>query len=203
MDFDSSRHVFHSPQFRSVVNDAITFFGATPDYPLPLPGTFGGCGVYALYYAGGLELYVELAKKNKRSYIQPIYVGKAVPPGWRTGRVLGSGSPDLYRRLTEHTRSIQQAVNLQTRDFRCRFMILSGIESDLVVPIEAELIRKYQPLWNTLVDGFGNHDPGSGRYNQAKSEWDVLHPGRPWVERLAGQSSSLEEITAKIRRFLK
>jgi hypothetical protein len=203
VDFDSSRHVFRSPQFQSVVNDAITFLGATPAYTLPLPGAFGGCGVYALYYVGSFELYIKLAKKNKRGCVQPIYVGKAVPPGWRTGRVLGSESPDLYRRLTEHIRSIQQSANLRTEDFKCRFVILGGVESDLVVPIEAELIRRYQPLWNTLVDGFGNHDPGSGRYNQAKSEWDVLHPGRSWAERLTGQSPNLEEITARIQRFLK
>lgn len=44
------------------------------------------------------------------------------------------------------------------------------VESDLVVPVEAELIRKYRPLWNTIIDGFGNHLAGSGRYNQARSE---------------------------------
>jgi hypothetical protein len=81
-------------------------------------------------------------------------------------------------------------------------MILAGIESDLVVPIEAELIRRYKPIWNTVVDGFGNHDPGSGRSNQAKSPWDILHPGRPWVERLTGESQSLEAVVAKIQQFL-
>ena len=33
-------------------------------------------------------------------------------------------------------------------------------------------------LWNSLVDGFGNHDPGAGRYKGLRPRWDVLHPGR-------------------------
>ena len=79
-------------------------------------------------------------------------------------------------------------------------MILDAIESDLIVPVEAEMIRRYTPLWNSVVDGFGNHDPGSGRYNQAKSEWDVLHPGRSWAERLTGESPRLEEVLRKIQQ---
>jgi hypothetical protein len=72
----------------------------------------------------------------------------------------------------------------------------------LVVPVEAELIRRHRPLWNSIIDGFGNHDPGRGRYNQARSEWDVLHPGRPWVKRLTGESPHLEDIVAKVQQFL-
>lgn len=82
-------------------------------------------------------------------------------------------------------------------------MILEGIESDLVVPVEAELIRQYTPLWNTVIDGFGNHDPGSGRYNQARSEWDVLHPGRPWAKRLTGTSPVRKDVIEKVRQALR
>ena len=81
-------------------------------------------------------------------------------------------------------------------------MILGGVEADLVVPVEAELIRGYKPLWNSVVDGFGNHDPGAGRYNQARSEWDVLHPGRFWAKRLTGKSPRLKDVTTKVRQFL-
>jgi hypothetical protein len=79
-------------------------------------------------------------------------------------------------------------------------MILQGAEIDLVAAIEAELIRNYRPLWNTTVDGFGNHDPGSGRYNQAKSEWDALHPGRSWAEKLTGKPPKLKDIISKIEK---
>lgn len=81
-------------------------------------------------------------------------------------------------------------------------MILNDVESDLVAPVEASLIRKHRPLWNMVVDGFGNHDPGKGRYNQAKSEWDVLHPGRAWAERLTGVASDLDQIINKVHLYL-
>ena len=200
MDFDYQLHVFHSAQFRTVVHEAIAFYEGTPVHELPPPSSFIGTGVYGLYYVGAFSLYEEIARPNREARVTPIYVGKAVPPGWRTARSTESEAPVLFRRLREHARSIQQARNLQIDDFLCRFMILADNESDLVVPAEAELIRRYRPLWNTVIDGFGNHDPGKGRYNQAKSEWDVLHPGRPWPERLTGQSPRLDDVVAKIRQ---
>jgi len=202
MAFDYDLHVFHSPQFQSVVDEAIRFFTSTPAYRLPPPDRFMGTGVYGLYYVGDFELYSRIADWNQEACAHPIYVGKAVPPGWRTARATAPEAPILYQRLREHARSIQQAANLQVSDFRCQFMIPGGVESDLVVPVEAELIRRCRPLWNSVIDGFGNHDPGSGRYNQARSEWDVLHPGRPWAERLTGESPRLEDVEAKVQQFL-
>lgn len=64
------------------------------------------------------------------------------------------------------------------------------------------LISMYSnPLWNSIIDGFGNHDPGKGRYNQAVSEWDFLHPGRVWVERLTGQKPVMKNILHKIKSY--
>lgn len=202
MSFDYRLHVFHSPRFQSVVDEAIEFFNETPVHELPPHVSFVGTGVYVIYYLGGFDLYARIARLNRATQDQPIYVGKAVPPGWRTARSQRTDAPVLYRRLQEHSRSIQQVANLRIDGFRCRFVILGGIESDLVVPVEAELIRRYSPLWNSVIDGFGNHDPGSGRYNQAKSEWDVLHPGRPWAERLTGESPRLEEVVDKVQQSL-
>jgi hypothetical protein len=202
MSFDYRLHVFHSPQFQSVVDEAIEFFNGTPVHELLPLGGFVGSGVYGLYYTGGFDLYAAIADLNRDVQSQPIYVGKAVPPGWRTARSRETDTPVLYRRLQEHARSVQQASNLEIDDFTCRFMILGGIEGDLIIPVEAELIRRYTPLWNSIIDGFGNHDPGSGRYNQARSEWDVLHSGRPWVDRLTGEPPRLEEVVDKVRRSL-
>ncbi len=201
--FDYTAHVFRSPRFRSVVDEAVEFFAQTPLQTLPPSTRFVGGGVYALYYVGEYELYSRLSEFNRKNCTYSIYVGKAVPPGWRTGRARSSVTPDLYQRLREHTRSLRQAEkNVQVDEFRYRFIILNDVESDLVVPVEANLIRQYKPLWNMIVDGFGNHDPGSGRYNQAKSEWDVLHPGRPWAERLTGVAPTLDEIIVKARSHL-
>jgi len=165
VSFDYRLHIFRSPLFQGVVNEAIEFFNRTPVYELPPPDSFAGTGVYGLYYIGGYELYAEIARLNQRNCVRPIYVGKAVPPGWRAARSRKTEAPVLYGRLQEHARSIQQTENLRVGDFLCRFVILNGVESDLIVPAEAELIRRYKPLWNSVVDGFGNHDPGKGRYN--------------------------------------
>jgi len=196
-------HIFRSPEFHSVVEEATGFFERTPVHSLPPPGRFTGCGVYALYYLGGHDLYTEIARLNRDVCAMPIYVGKAVPPGWRAARTTSVERKSLYDRLREHARSIRQARNLESDDFRCRFVILQDVETDLIVPIEAALIRKYRPLWNSTVDGFGNHDPGKGRYNQARSEWDVLHPGRPWADRLRGEPPSLERVMEKVRASLR
>jgi hypothetical protein len=200
-DFDREKHVFHSPKYRSVVQEALTFFVNTPVHSLPPPERFIGAGVYALYYMGDSPSYLQIAEQNRKTRVLPRYVGKAVPPGWRTARTHGSESADLRGRLAEHSRSIQDVKGLNISDFKCRFVILEKTEGDLVVPVEAELIRKYQPVWNTVVDGFGNHDPGSGRYNQAPSEWDVLHPGRSWAERLTGKPPVLQDIHAKLKSY--
>ncbi len=198
MPVNLALHIFRSAQFQRVVDEAIRFFTHTPVHELPPTDRFSGSGIYALYYAGDFELYAALADLNRDSSAQPIYVGKTVPAGWRTGKTAQSEGSTLFNRLKQHARNIAQASNLQVVQFRCRFMILRGIESDLIGAVEAELIRRFAPIWNTVVDGFGNHDPGAGRYNQAKSEWDVLHPGRPWADRLTGTAPSLERIVEEV-----
>jgi hypothetical protein len=197
---DLQLHTFASEAYKSVVRRAVRFFATTPIVRLPPPEPFAGCGVYALYYSGDFAPYAHLSRANRRTAAVPIYVGKAVPPGTRKARRGPEDSSDLYGRLAEHSRSIEQATNLHPEDFVCRFMILTGEATDLVVPAETELIRRHQPLWNCVVDGFGNHDPGAGRYNQAPSEWDVLHPGRYWVSRLTGVPPPVDRIVARIRR---
>lgn len=203
-NFNPEIHTFHSPKFKSVVEDAIKFLESTPVHPLPPPNRFAGSGVYALYYTGAYYLYDRIAEMNRSSgYTIPIYVGKSVPRGWRTGRTATKGeSRDLFQRLSKHFRSIKSAAStLRVEDFRCRFMILRGVESDLITLVEAELIRRYQPLWNQLIDGFGNNDPSKSRYSQLLDEWDTLHPGRVWVGRWTGEKPTIEGIEAKVRRY--
>lgn len=67
---------------------------------------------------------------------------------------------------------------------------------------EASAISLYRPLWNTLIDGFGNHDPGSGRYNQMRSRWDTLHPRRAWADRLQPNAFSSEQIAQEANAWL-
>lgn len=77
------------------------------------------------------------------------------------------------------------------------------VVEDIWIPLgEALLISMFSPLWNKLVDGFGNHDPGAGRYSQQRSAWDEIHPGRPWAKKLRPNSRSKEEILKTILEFL-
>lgn len=148
------------------------------------PVSFNGAGVYAIYYVGDFPAYSFISEKNGEGKFQaPIYVGKAVPAGARKGG-FGLDKPAgnvLYKRLAEHSDSIKSAKNLRITDFLCRYLVVD----DIWIPLgESLLIEMFSPLWNKLIDGFGNHDPGKGRYNQQKSAWDVIHPGRSWAEKL-------------------
>jgi hypothetical protein len=198
-EFDAKLHIFRAPEYRGIVKKAIEYLAKTPTYLLPPSQKFEGSGVYALYYNGAFEAYSRYARVNSRKCVTPIYVGKAVPLGWRTARRSSrSDGTFLLRRLQEHAKSIDLVRNLQLEDFQCRFLILGGEELDLIVSIEAAMIRLFEPLWNCSIDGFGNHDPGSGRHGQAPSEWDILHPGRLWVQNLTGASIDVAEILRKI-----
>lgn len=170
--------------------------------PLPPPESFIGAGIYALYYMGDFPAYPKIVEKNiNDQWAAPIYVGKAVPPGARKGGYGLGESPGevLYRRLREHVESIQQAENLSLTDFKCRYLVVD----DIWIPLgESLLITMFSPLWNKLLDGFGNHDPGAGRYNQQRSPWDVVHPGRVWATRLRPNARSQAEFLRDITKFL-
>lgn len=202
MEFDRKRHIFTSPSFQSVVVEAVTFFLTTPVQPLSHLTQFSGVGVYALYYTGTHSAYASIPQLVEHGTL-PIYVGKAVPKGWRTGREGNAkGSLALYNRLREHAKSIDQVANLRIDDFRCRFIIFDGTEADLISTVESALIRRYRPLWNTVIDGFGIHNPGRGRTGQSPSQWDVLHPGRLWVRTLTGTAPSLDQVLQDIQTYI-
>jgi hypothetical protein len=93
---------------------------------------------------------------------------------------------------------IARTKGMQRCDFKCRYLVVD----DIWIPLaESMLIDRFQPLWNLEIDGFGNHDPGSGRHQQKKSPWDVIHPGREWAERLRPCAKSKKEIESKIAAF--
>ncbi|MCA9424931.1 MAG: Eco29kI family restriction endonuclease, partial [Candidatus Omnitrophica bacterium] len=143
--------------------------------------------------------YEPISKLNRNNQFKcPIYVGKAVPAGARKGGFgldLAAGAV-LYKRLREHAESIEQCENLSSHDFFCRYLVVD----DIWIPLgESLLIEMFSPIWNKVVDGFGNHDPGKGRHNQRRPLWDVLHPGRPWANRLQEHPTSVEEIIQNLK----
>ena len=203
IEFDRKKHIYKSEAFVELVKDAVRFFNGTPVYTLPPAEAFLGTGVYALYYTGQNPLYHRYAELNRLAYNYPIYVGKAVPKGWRQSRISDSAinqSRELCNRLREHSRNIIIGADLTLEEFQCRFTIFEDESSDMISTIEAALIKLSQPLWNVAIDGFGNHDPGKGRYEQAKSDWDVIHSGRHWADRCNGIPKAKSIIVANIER---
>jgi len=148
---------------------------------LPPEVSFEGAGVYAIYYTGMLPFYAAISSAECHA---PIYVGKAIPTGGRKGTTstAAAGGRPLYKRLKEHAKSIEQAENLSLTEFRCRYLVTVPVWIPLA---ERFLIEHFRPLWNTLIDGFGNHPPGAGRKGMRRPRWDILHPGRPWAKDLA------------------
>jgi hypothetical protein len=173
-----------------------------PVIQLP-PDPFMGAGIYAIYYTGNFPAYQKIAIIPPCEEMAiPIYVGKAVPLGSRKGGYGLGADPRyvLYRRLSEHASSIQQARNLKITDFQCRYLLVD----DIWIPLgESLLIETFKPVWNMIVDGFGHHDQGKTRRGQKKSAWDTLHPGRPWSEMVEQPNDkTAEQITEDIVAFL-
>lgn len=173
---------------------------ASPVHELP-PKPFLGAGVYAIYYSGNYLPYKRLTELNKDGRNVPIYIGKAVPAGSRKGGLGMDIAPGLalFSRLTEHFVSVSKAVNLNENDFVCRYLAVD----DIWIPLaESMLIERFKPLWNRCIEGFGNHDPGKGRYQQQKSPWDCIHEGREWATRLKPNPMSKEKLIEKIKKYL-
>ena len=203
--FDRAEHVYRNDAFAELVKDAVRFFNGTPVLTMPPPVSFLGRGVYAIYYIGSNPLYVRYAQLNRTAYEFPIYVGKAVPKGWRQSRTSDdpeNQSSELCSRLRQHHNGLKLAPNLNAADFMCRFVIFEHTGSDMISTVEAALIKLNRPLWNTAVDGFGNHDPGKGRYEQAKSDWDVVHTSRSWADKCNGIANNKNSVVANIRLHL-
>ena len=151
--------------------------------PLSNRNQFDGAGIYAIYYVGTYPAYELIAEKNAGGRFElPIYVGKAVPAGARKGGLLGNApTTALAKRIREHANTIAEAENLTLEDFYVRHLVVD----DIWIPLgETLLIHSFAPVWNKIVNGFGNHTPGKGRNKQCVSAWDMLHPGRMWVNNL-------------------
>lgn len=185
----------------------------TEQQPLPLDGLpkFLGAGSYVLYYDGDFPAYGDLRHRDGNGELdRPIYIGKADPKGRRkagqggedaiTDPLVYSPGTELWSRLSKHARSIAAATNLDIDDFYCRYLVITPIFAALG---ESVLIARYMPVWNAVIDGFGNNDPGSGRYSGLVSKWDVLHPGRGWAERCQPRADSPEQIAEEARQYIR
>ena len=170
--------------------------------PLSSVPPMKGAGIYAIYYSGEFPLYAPISARNQKGKFKaPIYVGKAVPEGSRKGtRIrMQDNTNVLSKRLREHADSIS-ATDLLLANFYCRYLMVD----DIWIPLgESLLIAKFCPLWNSIIDGFGNHDPGKGRYQGMRPRWDVLHPGRAWAEKCQFRMETRDQIIADVENYLR
>lgn len=93
--------------------------------------------------------------------------------------------------MKEHADSIRAADNLNIDDFHCRFFVVDDTWISLG---ESLFIARFTPVWNSLIDGFDNHNPGKGRHAGMRPRWDVLHPGRSWAMSLAERPKKAKDI---------
>lgn len=143
-----------------------------------------------------------MAERNRKGGILPIYVGKAIPKGGRKGASINASmdSSALSKRLSEHAASIQQVPTLDIADFTCRFLTVDDIWISLG---ETLLLQRFRPLWNQVVEGFGNHDPGGGRYQGMRPLWDELHPGRPWAIKCSPQKLNVSALLESVADYMR
>jgi len=194
--------VFNPLAKRNLGKSVVDALLESPAQPLSVVGNFPGAGVYAIYYFGDFPCYRPLSLLNKRAATYPIYVGKAIPDGSRKGGVDDDSlqSKALCKRLREHKSSIEEVASLNIQHFAYRSLVVD----DIWIPLgETLLIQKYKPLWNQVVEGFGNHAPGKGRGRGRKPLWDELHPGRKWAESLQPPKLTRSEILLAAESHLK
>lgn len=188
---------------RSLAESIARVILASPVRPLSDTADLKGAGVYAIYYTGDQEWYASIAKENKNdAFAQPIYVGKAIPKGGRKGGLTADASKGvaLRDRLGQHRESISQARNLKLTDFHYRCLVVD----DIWIPLgENMLIEEFKPVWNLVIDGFGNKDPGKRRSKQYQSAWDVIHPGREFAKKLAPNPKTADMIISDLKSFYK
>ena len=123
-----------------------------------------------------------------------------MPKGARKGGLSYDASKGraLRDRLRQHANSISEVRNLKVDDFHFRALMVD----DIWIPLgENMMIEEFKPIWNLVIDGFGNKDPGRRRATQYRSQWDVLHPGREFSKKLAKGDSSPKAIVVKLTRY--
>lgn len=173
-----------------------------PVVPLPELEPFDGAGIYALYYTGDHKAYNQVAFLNRQvPGTRALYIGKAETENARKGDPQQAHRPvgtKLFDRVKKHKRSIDAAENLSSNDFQVRVLAVAPTWIPLA---EVVAIRMHNPVWNVLVDGLGNNDPGRGRYAGMRPRWDTLHPGRAWADRLTDRNENADDIIQDIQQY--
>jgi hypothetical protein len=148
-----------------------------------------------LYYRGSFHPYLPFGEPRHERL--PIYVGKAVRGGSRKGfRFDPPQKHEISDRLKNHEQSITSCKNLEVSDFHCRYLC---VEDSFIGLAESILISVFDPLWNRVLDGFGNNPTGKRRAGQNLSKWDKFHPGR--VRGGGASKYSTEQLVEHIAEY--
>lgn len=170
--------------------------------PLDRLSELVGAGVYVIYYTGRSAMYAPIAEKNADfRFEQPIYIGKAIPKGGRKGGLAEDAAAKgtaLRDRLGQHLSSVREGEGLGAENFHYQCLVVD----DIWIPLaENMLIERFRPVWNLVIDGFGNKDPGRRRADQYRSPWDVVHPGRSFTHKLGVNPCSAVLFCQSIENF--
>ena len=192
---------FNPLDMGNLAHSIVTRMEETEPTPLGHITKFEGAGIYAIYYSGTHPAYSQLASMNTDTWTEPIYIGKAVPAGGRRGLDIATTTTTaLFKRLNDHAKSVRAAENLDIDDFVARWLVVE----DIWIPLgESAMIRRHRPVWNALLDGFGNHDPGRGRIAGVRSRWDTLHPGRPWASKFPAREETAANVAQDVTEYLR
>lgn len=143
----------------ALINEILDEIEAQPLVPLENIRTSRASGAYLLFTVSAEGIYSPWAITEL-----PLYAGK-------TG--------NLQDRMSTHGESIEQVLNLHPGQFMAKFIELPDEYAHLACMFEAALIKRYRPLWNSDLKGFGLKAVGNNRTDSTISRWDTLHPGRP------------------------
>lgn len=192
----TEQHEYNPLDYANLTKSCVEELLRRDALPLPLTKPFAGAGIYALFYRGDFPLYRHPNVQSDEG-TQPIYVGKAVPAGARKGLAKQTTGKSLYTRIKQHTKSIESTATLRVEDFSCRYLVVTPL---WITMAERFLLEHYKPIWNVVLDGFGNHDPGRGRHEGEITWWDALHPGRAWAAKLQ-QTRDAATAEQRLREF--
>lgn len=175
-------------------------------------------GIYCIYYVG-----VSNTLYNGITSEFPIYIGKASKHSDNNNKqneytideeeeqpegklVKKKKQTSLYKRISEHRKSISDVEKTITsdvrrsiclHDFRLRYLPLGHT---MTAGCETILISYYRPLWNVVVPGFGKHTPGKTRTIES-APWDLVHVGRWCKEITEMMQPKVDEILLRVEAW--
>ena len=150
---------FHCAAIQVHIDAIIDKLESQPLTPLKDAKPKRAAGAYLLFYRGRVGVYAIWALLGL-----PLYSGKTT---------------DMADRLSKHAESINAAVNLNIDDFMVKYIELDDKHAHLACMFEAAMLKRYSPVWNEELTGFGLKDVGKSRSDSIVSLWDTYHPGRP------------------------